>query len=376
MKPAYDLLVVGAGFAGAVLAERFARVLNQRVLVIDRRPHLGGNAYDCHDSAGVLIHPYGPHYFRTSSAMVWAYLSVFTTWQHVDYRILSYTDGALWQFPINLNTFEQFIGRPATSEEMRTTLSKWRIPIEQPKNSEELILSRVGRELYEKFFRNYTLKQWGLDPKDLDPTVCGRIPIRVNRDNRYLTERFQALPQEGYTPLFQRLLDHPNIEVRLGVSFQNPDHGITYKRLVYTGPVDAYYNYRFGVLPYRSLRFETETLEQEFYQPVVQVNYPNNFEFTRIIEAKHITGQKLPRTTIIREYPQAFTLDREAYYPIPNPAAHAQFAQYARMMAAEKDVSFVGRLATYRYYNMDQVVASALAEFTRLTGIRPAFSRG
>jgi UDP-galactopyranose mutase len=266
-------------------------------------------------------------------------------------------------------------GAPPHRRRCARPLARWRIPIEQPINSEELILSRVGRELYEKFFRNYTRKQWGLDPKDLDPAVCGRIPIRVNRDNRYLTERFQALPQEGYTPLFQRLLDHPNIEVRLGVSFQNPNHGITYKRLVYTGPVDAYYNYRFGVLPYRSLRFETETLEQEYYQPVVQVNYPNNFEFTRIIEAKHITGQKLPRTTIIREYPQAFTLGREAYYPIPNPAAHAQFARYARMMGAEKDVSFVGRLATYRYYNMDQVIASALAEFTRLTGIRPAFSR-
>jgi UDP-galactopyranose mutase len=374
VKPSYDLLIVGAGFSGAVLAERFARLLGKKSLVVDRRAHVGGNAYDCFDEAGVLIHAYGPHYFRTNSTRVREYLSNFTEWRPVEYKILSYTDGRFWNFPINLNTFEQLLGRPSSKEEMEETLARWRIPIDQPKNSEEAILSQVGYQLYEKFFKNYTRKQWRRDPSELAASVCGRIPIRTNRDDRYLTEEFQALPADGYTALIQRILDHPNIDVQLGVEFESAAKQISFRHLVYSGPVDAFFNYRFGPLPYRSLRFERETLRQEFYQPAVQVNYPNEYDFTRIVETKHITGQQLPVTTIVREYPEEFGPGKEPYYPIPASDAQALYRKYAELAAGTANASFIGRLATYRYYNMDQVVAMALAEFDRLSQ-RPAGSR-
>ena len=368
VNPSYDLLIVGAGFSGAVLAERFARQLGKTSLVIDRRKHIGGNAYDCYDEAGVLIHTYGPHYFRTNSDRIKDYLSKFTSWRPVEYKILSFTEGRFWNFPINLNTFEQLLGRRSTTEEMEATLAKWRIPIEQPKNSEEAIVSQVGYELYEKFFKNYTRKQWRRDPSELAASVCGRIPIRTNRDDRYLTEKFQALPADGYTAMIRRILDHPKIKIELGVDFEFVAKKVTFKHLIYTGPIDAYFGYRFGPLSYRSLRFERETFPQEYYQPVVQVNYPNDNDYTRIVETKHITGQKLPVTTIVREYPDDFGPGKEPYYPIPAPDTQVLYRKYEELAAAESNVSFIGRLATYRYYNMDQVVGMALAEFDRLTG--------
>ena len=362
----WDYLIVGAGFAGAVLAERLASQRGATCLIIDRRPHIAGNAYDHCDAAGIRLHHYGPHYFRTNSDRIVAYLSQFTEWHPVDYKILSSIGGRLWQFPINLNTFEQLLGRPSTSEEMERTLAEWRVPIESPKNSEEVIISQVGRRFYEMFFKNYTRKQWNRDPSELDPSVCGRIPIRTNRDDRFLSEKFQALPTEGYTALFRRMLNHPKIEVRLNTDYREARKHIRFRHLIYTGPVDEYFEHCFGPLPYRSLRFEPETLPQEFFQSAMQVNYPNEHDFTRIIEIKHATGQKLPATTIIREYPQDFGPGREPYYPIPAPDARALHALYAERAAIEPNVSFVGRLATYRYYNMDQVVGMALAEFERL----------
>ncbi len=366
--PRYDYLIVGAGFAGAVLAERLASQSNKRCLVVDRRGHIAGNAYDFTDRAGVLLHRYGPHYFRTNSGRIREYLSQFTEWLPVDYKILSWSDNRYWQFPINLNTFEQFIGRASSSEEMADTLAKWRVPPpdRHPQNSEEKIVSQVGVALYEKFFRNYTRKQWHRDPRDLDPSVCGRIPIRTNRDDRYLSEKFQAMPRDGYTPMFRRMLDHPNIEVRLKTDYREARAEVEYDHLIYTGPLDEYFDYCHGPLPYRSLRFEPETLAQEFYQPVVQVNYPNDHDFTRIVEIKHATGQTLPVTTIVREYPQDYLPGREAYYPLPAPDAQALYRQYETRARAEPRTSFVGRMATYRYYNMDQVVGMALAEFDRL----------
>ena len=374
MKASYDLLIVGAGFAGAVLAERFARKLGKSSLVIDRRTHVGGNSHDCYDAAGVLIHSYGAHYFRTNSDRVKNYLSEFTAWHPVEYKILSFTDGRFWNFPINLNTFEQLLGRCSTTEEMEATLAKWRIPIERPKNSEEVIISKVGRELYEKFFKNYTRKQWRREPSELDASVCGRISIRTNRDDRYLTEKFQALPADGYTALIHRILDHPKIEVDLGASFQSIAKRVSFQHLVYTGPIDAFFGFQFGPLAYRSLRFERETIGVQYFQPAVQVNYPNDFDFTRIVETKHITGQKLPVTTIVREYPDDFGPGKEPYYPIPMRETESLYRKYAELAARQKKVSFVGRLATYRYYNMDQVVAMALSEFDRLTS--PRYSRG
>jgi UDP-galactopyranose mutase len=367
----YDYLVVGAGFAGTVLAERLASQWGKRCLIVERRDHVGGNAHDRHNRAGILLHQYGPHYFRTNSDRIRLYLSQFTEWSPADYKILSWTDGRFWQFPINLNTFEQFIGRASTSEEMAETLEKWRMPIEKPGNSEEVIVSQVGWALYEKFFRGYTRKQWRREPSELDPSVCGRIPIRTNRDDRYLSDKFQALPREGYTRLFERMLDHPNIEVRLRTDYREARAQVHCDHLIYTGPIDEYFDHCFGALSYRSLRFEPETYQQEFFQPAVQVNYPNDHEFTRIVEIKHATGQRSPVTTIVREYPQNYAPGREAYYPVPAPDSRALYAQYEARAAREKNVSFVGRMATYRYYNMDQVVGMALAEFEKLKDRRP-----
>lgn len=364
----WDYLIVGCGYAGIVLAERLASQCDASCLVIDRRAHIGGNSYDAYDAAGVLTHVYGPHYFRTNSERIIAYLSQFTAWREVEYKILSWTEGKYWQFPINLNTFEQILGRPSTTEEMQATLAEWRVPIEKPRNSEEVIISQVGERLYEMFFKNYTRKQWARDPRELDASVCGRIPIRTNRDDRYLSERVQALPAEGYTAMFRRMLDHPRIRVELGADFQQVRSQVAYRHLIYTGPIDEFYDCRFGALPYRSLRFEPETLQQEYFQPAMQVNYPNDYDFTRIVEIKHATGQKLPVTTIVREYPQEYGPGREPYYPVPTPASSALFQRYAALAEQEQKTSFVGRLATYRYYNMDQIVGMALAEFERLRG--------
>ncbi|MGB8474159.1 MAG: UDP-galactopyranose mutase, partial [Candidatus Acidiferrum sp.] len=287
----FDFLIVGAGFAGSVLAERLASQLGKTCLIVEKRNHIGGNAYDHYDTAGVLLHRYGPHYFRTNSRRIIDYLGQFTEWHAVEYKILSWTHGRYWQFPINLNTFEQLIGKPSTSEEMEAQLAQWGVKIDNPKNSEEVIVSQVGWKLYEMFFKNYTRKQWQRDAKDLDPSVCGRIPIRTNRDDRYLSEKFQALPKNGYTPMFEKMLSDPKIEVRLKTDYREAREQVQFKHLIYTGPIDEYYDHCFGHLPYRSLRFEPETLAQEFFQRVMQVNYPNDHDFTRIVEMKHATGQ-------------------------------------------------------------------------------------
>lgn len=361
-----DVLIVGAGFAGAVLAERMASK-GRRCTVIDRRDHIGGNAFDMLDDAGVLIHPYGPHYFRTNSRRVVEYLSRFTEWRHVSYRALSYAEGRYWQFPVNLNTFEQLLGRPSTTGEMEETLRRWRAPIARPRNCEEMLLSRVGTRLYELFFKNYTRKQWRRDPAELDALVAARIPVRTNRDDRYVSESFQALPKDGYTAMFSRMLDHAGIEVLLGVDFSSVRSSASWSHLIYTGPIDEYFDWRFGALPYRTLRFERETYSEEFVLPAMQVNYPGEEPFTRAVEIKHATGQVIPTTTIVREFPEDYGPGREPYYPVPAADAIAQYARYAGLARLESRVSFVGRLARYRYCNMDQVVAMALAEFEQVS---------
>lgn len=380
MKPVYDYLIVGAGFSGLVMAERLSAECGARCLIVEKRGHIGGNSQDEYDEHGVLIHKYGPHYFRTSSPRIREYLSRFTEWHAVDYKILSHTDGRYWNFPINLNTFEQFIGRPATTEEFEEWLEKVRVPIENPANSEEVIVSQVGWELYEKFFKNYTFKQWKRFPGELNASVCGRIPIRTNRDDRYLREEFQALPAEGYHRLFERMLEaSPGVEVRLGTDYREVMDAVDFRHLVFTGPIDEYFDRCYGPLPYRSLRFENESFGPEelreregisgkpgFWQPAMQVNYPNEEEFTRIIEIKHATGQRCDNTTIVREYPDDYRPGGEPFYPIPTAETAALYRKYAERAAELDNVSFIGRLATYRYYNMDQVVGMALAEFGRL----------
>lgn len=381
MATEVDYLIVGAGFSGVTLAERLANEMGARCLIVDKRPHIGGNAYDNHDAHGVLTHRYGPHYFRTNSPRIREYLDRFTGWHAVDYRILSWTHGRYWPFPINLNTYEQLVGHPATSEEMEAALAAWRVPVANPANSEDVILSQVGPELYRMFFEGYTLKQWRRHPRELDASVCGRIPIRTNRDDRYLSESFQALPDKGYTRLFENMLAAcaDRVEVRLGTEFRDILPSVRHRHLVYTGPIDEYFDFSEGRLPYRSLRFEPESFTGEelrareplagkkgFWQPAMQVNYPNDEAFTRIVEIKHATGQACENTTIVREYPEDFGPGKEPYYPIPAPDAAAIYRRYKERAEAEPHTSFIGRLATYRYYNMDQVVGMALAEFERL----------
>ncbi len=375
-----DFLIIGAGFSGLVIAERLSAA-GWKCVVVDRRNHLGGNAYDVTDAAGVLIHPYGPHYFRSNSQRIVDYLSKFTEWHAVDYTIKSHTRGRYWSFPINLNTFEEFIGRSATTSEFSDWLEQNKVPISDPKNSEEVIISQVGRELYELFFEGYTLKQWKRHPRDLDTSVCGRIPIRTNRDDRYLAENFQALPKHGYTALFETMLNaSPGVDVHLGIDFNEARSRWKHRHLIFTGAIDEFYDRRFGPLPYRSLRFEPESFSAEqllerkaisgkpgFWQPAMQVNYPSSEEaFTRIVEIKHATGQQIEATTIVREYPKDWTPDVEPFYPIPAPEARAAYQRYSDLATAEPATSFIGRLATYRYYNMDQVTGMAIAEAEKL----------
>jgi len=384
MSLEFDYLIVGAGLSGLVLAERLSTVCGKRSLIVDRRSHIGGNCYDEYDGSGVLVHVYGPHYFRTNSPAIVDYLSQFTEWKPVDYKILSRSSGRFWNFPINLNTYEQLIGHSATEAEFADYLERKRVPIASPRNSEEVIVSQVGTELFELFFRGYTLKQWGKEPRELDASVCGRIPIRTNRDDRYLKENFQALPAEGYSRMFQRMLQRcgGNVKVLLKTDYREVRQAVKCSHLIYTGPIDEYFDYAEGELPYRSLKFEPMSFsagelvgreaisgKKGFWQPALQVNYPNEEAFTRIVELKHATGQACENTTIVREYPDNYVRGKEAYYPIPAPASQQIFKRYEERAALETKVSFVGRLATYRYYNMDQIIGAALVEFEKLAAV-------
>lgn len=365
--PEYDWLVVGAGFAGSVLAERLASERGERVLVIDRRPHIAGNAYDHLDAAGLLIHRYGPHIFHTNSRAVFEHLSRFTGWRPYQHRVLGRVDGRLVPIPINLDTINTLYGLDLGPDELEAWFAARAEPVDVVRTSEDVVVSKVGRELYETFFRGYTRKQWGLDPSELDKSVTARVPVRTDRDDRYFTDEFQFMPAEGYTRMFERMLDHPNITVRTGVEYGAIRHGVA-ARLVWTGPVDEFFDCRFGRLPYRSLRFVHETLGQERFQPVGTVNYPQSEAYTRISEYKHLTGQAHPQTSITYEYPEA---EGDPYYPVPRPENQALYKRYEALADATADTWFVGRLATYRYYNMDQVVAQALATFKRIEASVP-----
>jgi UDP-galactopyranose mutase len=355
-------LIVGAGFAGCVMARELAEA-GHRVDLIDKRPHIAGNAYDEPDAAGLLVHRYGPHIFHTNAERIFAYLSRFTEWRPYEHRVLGNVDGKLYPFPINRTTLNRLYGLDLDEEGAAQFFATVREPKSKVVTSEDLVLDTVGRDLYEKFFLNYTRKQWGLDPSELKAGVAARIPVRTNDDDRYFTDPFQAMPAHGYTEMFRNLLDHPRIRVELGVDFETDGDRFVHSHLVYTGPIDAYYGFRFGHLPYRSLRFEHEHLpDVERFQPVATVNYPNDQAYTRITEFKHLTGQVHAGTSIVREYPEA---TGEPYYPVPRPANEALFKRYEALALQERDVTFVGRLAQYRYYNMDQVVGAAIAAAKR-----------
>lgn len=363
-KP-YDYLIVGAGFAGSVLAERLSTQLGKRVLLVDKRPHVGGNAYDETDTAGVLMHRYGPHIFHTNSEEVSGYLSKFTKWRPYEHRVLASVRGLLVPMPINRTTLNALYGLDLQSDEAAEAyLASRAEPVDKIRTSEDVVISKVGRELYETFFRGYTRKQWGMDPSELDKSVTARVPTRTNIDDRYFTDSFQAMPAQGYTRMFEAMLDQPGITVETGVEFEDIRRETVYDQLIFTGPIDEFFEHRYGKLPYRSLAFKHETLDQAWYQSVGTVNYPDEATpYTRISEYKHLTGQATGKTTITYEYPRA---DGDPYYPVPRPENQALFKRYEALALETRDVHFVGRLATYRYYNMDQVVGQALATFRRI----------
>ena len=359
----FDYLIVGAGFAGSVLAERLANDAGKRVLICDRRPHIGGNAYDYYDEAGILVHRYGPHIFHTSSREVFDYLSSFTAWRPYQHRVLASVDGQLVPIPINLDTVNRLYGLSLTSFQLEEFFNSVAEKVPAIRTSEDVVVSRVGRELYEKFFRGYTRKQWGLDPSELDASVTARVPTRTSRDDRYFTDTYQTMPRHGYTRMFERMLAHPNIKILLNTDYREIRQAVAYKEMVYTGPVDTYFDHCYGKLPYRSLEFEHVTLNQPEFQSVGTVNYPNECPYTRITEFKYLTGQKHEKTSIVYEHPRA---EGDPYYPIPRPENTVLYRQYQALADSTKDVHFVGRLATYKYYNMDQVVAQALTLYKKL----------
>jgi UDP-galactopyranose mutase len=363
-RTGFDYLIVGAGFAGSVLAERLANGLDKRVLVIDKRPHIAGNAYDHHDDAGLLIHRYGPHIFHTNSRPVADYLSRFTKWRPYEHRVLAQVKGLLVPIPINRTTINKLYGLNLTPDQVEDFLAARAEPAAEIRSSEDVVVSRVGRELYELFFRGYTRKQWGLDPSDLDKSVTSRVPTRTNDDDRYFGDSFQAMPLHGYTRMFENMLDHPNIKIMLNTDFEEIRHEIQYDKLVYTGPIDEFFGYRFGKLPYRSLIFRHETVNRENFQPVAVVNYPSeDVPYTRITEYKHLTGQQHAKTSVTYEFPAA---EGDPYYPVPRAENQELYRQYQALADATPNVTFLGRLGTYRYYNMDQVVAQALSVYARI----------
>ncbi|MBE9016191.1 UDP-galactopyranose mutase [Chroococcidiopsidales cyanobacterium LEGE 13417] len=359
----FDYLIVGAGFAGSVLAERLASQLGKKILIIDTRSHIGGNAYDCYNEAGILIHRYGPHIFHTNSREVFEYLSQFTQWRSYEHRVLASVDGQLVPIPINLDTINRLYGLHLTSFQLEEFFASVAEPKERILTSEDVVVNKVGRELYEKFFRNYTRKQWDIDPSELDRSVTARVPTRTNRDNRYFTDTYQAMPLHGYTRMFENMLSHPNIKIMLQTDYREIVGTIPYREMIYTGPIDLFFDYRYGKLPYRSLEFQHETVNTPVHQPVAVVNYPNEHLYTRVTEFKYLTGQEHPKTSIVYEYPRA---EGDPYYPVPRSENTALYKKYQALADATSGVHFVGRLATYKYYNMDQVVAQALTIYKKL----------
>jgi UDP-galactopyranose mutase len=359
----FDFLIVGAGFAGSVLAERLASKLDARVLIVEKRPHIAGNAYDFYNDDGLLVHKYGPHIFHTNSKKVFDYLSRFTAWRPYEHRVQSSVDGQLVPMPINLDTLNKLYGLNLNCSQVEGFLASIAEPKEKILTSEDVVVSRVGRELYTKFFRNYTRKQWDLDPSELDASVTARVPIRANRDDRYFTDQYQAMPLHGYTRMFEKMLHHPNISVMLNTKYADIENEIKAREVIFTGPIDEYFDYCYGKLPYRSLRFEHQTHDCRTFQPAAVVNYPNEHAYTRVTEFKYLTGQDHAKTSIVYEYPMS---EGDPYYPIPQPQNAELYARYKALADALPRVHFAGRLATYKYYNMDQVVAQALSLFSKL----------
>jgi UDP-galactopyranose mutase len=364
---AFDYLIVGAGYAGSVLAERLATQLGKRVLIVDKRSHIGGNAFDMYDQHGVLIHPYGPHIFHTNSLEVFNYLGQFTQWRPYQHRVIGSVEGQLVPIPFNMDSLHQLFPAGYAARLEGKLVERYGYGVKQPilemMNEDDADLKYLAEYIYKNVFLGYTLKQWERKPDELDASVTSRVPVNISRDDRYFADKYQAMPLHGYTRMFERMLAHPNIKIMLNTDYREIIGFVPFDRMIYTGPVDAFFNHRYGKLPYRSLHFEHQTLEQRQYQATGTVNFPNEYQYTRITEFKHLTGQTHEKTSIVFEYPRA---DGDPYYPIPMPEYNALYKRYESDALLESPkVLFVGRLATYRYYNMDQIVAQALSVFNK-----------
>ncbi len=363
----FDFMIVGAGFAGSVLAERLSKT-GKKILIVDKRNHIAGNAYDFYNDDGILIHKYGPHIFHTNSKEVFDYLGMFTSWRPYEHRVLASVDGQLLPIPINLNTINKMYNLNLSSEGVESFYASKAEIIHPVCTSEDVVITKVGRELYEKFFRGYTRKQWDLDPSQLDSSVTSRVPVRSNKDDRYFTDTYQVMPLNGYTKMFETMLGHPNIKVMLNTDYKEIKEDIPYKNMIYTGPIDYYFDYCYGKLPYRSLEFKFQTINAEKFQQTGTINYPNEQAYTRITDFKYLTGQVHPKTSIVYEYPKA---DGDPYYPVPRPENAELYKKYQQLALATPNTFFAGRLATYKYYNMDQVVAQALTLYKKIMQTEP-----
>jgi len=366
----FDWVIVGAGFTGCTLAERIASERGEKVLVLDRRNHIAGNAYDFPNREGILVHKYGPHIFHTNSEQVWTYLQRFSAWRPYFHRVLAVVDGKQIPVPFNLNSIDAIFPRALADRYSSALLERFRygerVPILKLMQENHEDLRNLAQFVYDKIFKNYTFKQWELLPEDLSPSVTARVPLLVSRDDRYFQDRYQAMPADGYTRLFERMIDHPNITVMLQAEWSQMRDAFPGARLIYTGPIDEYFGYSFGPLPYRSLRFTTETVDAEYAQTVGTVNYPEEYDFTRTTELKYLTGQNSRKSTLVYEFPQAYVPgENEPYYPIPRDQNQELLNKYLELARSTPNVWFCGRLGDYKYYNMDQAVGSALALFNK-----------
>lgn len=362
----FDYLIVGAGFAGSVMAERLANISYKKVLIVECRNHIGGNAYDYYNHAGVLVHKYGPHIFHTNSRMIFNYLSRFTKWRFYEHKVRAYVEDKLLPIPINRNTINQLYDLNLTSDQLKKYFDSVKVDITNICSAEDVIVSQIGYDLYAKFFKNYTLKQWGCDPSQLDKSVTLRIPIRTNTDDRYFTDKYQFMPLLGYEEMFKKMLLHDNIYVLFNTKYNELKDDVSFKRVIYTGPIDEYFDYCYGKLPYRSIKFKHVTFNTELFQPAAVINYPNNFAYTRVTEYKYLTGQSgINKTSISYEFP---CWEGDPYYPVPRPENRSIYLKYKREADNLPNVHFVGRLATYHYYNMDQVIGQALTLYKNISG--------
>lgn len=364
-------LIVGCGLSGAVLAERIASQLHEKVLVIDRRPHIAGNIYDSKDEeTGITVHRYGPHVFHTNEKEVWDYLSRFTEWHRFMYRVKAVIDGREVNVPFNLDSLHQVFPRHMAERLEEKLIERFgfnkKIFIADLRNSEDDDLKFLAEYVYQKVFLGYSLKQWGKKPEELPPSVSNRVPVYISRDDRYFQDKYQAIPAKGYTAMVQKMLDHDRIEVRLNTDFKDIRDSISYERLFYSGAIDEFYDYEFGKLPYRSLRFDFVTHDCEYLQSGPQINFPENYDYTRSVEYKYYLDEKSDKTIVSYEFPAPFEEGKnERYYPIEDLQNKALYDTYRAY--TPQGVRFIGRLGEYKYYNMDQTVLRALQLFKEIT---------